>query len=197
MISAGFILLLTLFALLLYYIVYRFRYFSARSIPSPPIRSIFFGHMLELWSVSLYSHQIRDWTCKYGSVYGLFEGMRPIYVISDIKMIEEIFVKQFTRFSSRRTTLTMSIVGRERWNVFTSNDINQWKRQRMVLNPTFSAAKLKKLLPIIENCIDLFFNRLKSIEDQANINIYTVYKRLTMDVICEHVLKEKNRIFKQ
>ena len=179
------LIVVTVFILLLiYYKFNRFRYFSLRSVPSPPIRSIVFGHLSELWSVPLLSHQLRTWTRQYGSIYGIFEGIRPLYVISDIKLIEEVFVKQFARFHRRRTTLTMRLLGKENFNVFTSNNAHQWKKQRTILNPTFSGAKLRRILPTIETCVELFLQRLNFATDQSQINIYEIYKRLTMDVIC-------------
>ena len=178
-------LLCFLLFLIIYFIYDRFCYFSNRSIPSPPISSIIFGHLSDLWSAKLYSQQLYKWTGQYGSVYGLFEGIRPVYVISDIKVIEEIFVTQFSRFYSRRTTLANRTLGKEHFNVFSANIAHLWKKQRKILNPTFSAAKMKRLLPTVETCINVFMERLALTSTEATINIYEIYKRLTMDVICK------------
>jgi cytochrome P450 len=166
-------------------VLYRFCYFSLRSIASPPVRSLVFGHLFDLWSVHSYSEQLRQWTSQYGPVYGLFEGIRPVYVVSDISFIEQVFVQQFHRFPRRRSTLTNRLLGRAHSNVFSADVHQQWKTQRTILNPTFSAAKMKRLLPSVEQCVDLFVERLDSVGCRTTINIYEMYKRLTMDVICQ------------
>ena len=179
------ILIMMIIILIISTFYYRLNYFYFRSIPSPPIRSILFGHLYDLWSVPLYSHQLYQWTKKYGSIYGLFEGTRPLYVLSDIKLIEEVFVKQFYRFHSRRKTFISRLLGPTRSNVFNSSQFEQWKTQRTILNPTYSGAKMKRLLPTIDTCVDLFLKQLNSIPSKQTINIYQIYKRLTMDVICK------------
>ena len=155
---------------------HRFCYFSNRSIPSPPIPSIIYGHLSDLLSVKSYSKQLQIWTRQYGSVYGIFEGTCPIYVVSDIKFIEEIFVTQFSRFPARRTTLGSRILGEEHSNVFTTNEAERWKKQRKTLNPTFSGAKMRRLLPTVEVCMNIFIERLKVMtKETALINIYEIY----------------------
>jgi cytochrome P450 len=168
------------------YLIYnRFCYFSNRSIPCPPISSILFGHLSDLWAAKSYSEQLHKWTHQYGSVYGLFEGTRPVYVISDIKFIEEIFITQFARFYSRRTSLINRVLGIERLNVLSANISQLWKKQRKILNPTFSGAKMRRLFPTVETCVHIFIERLRLTTNGSIINIYEIYKRLSMDVICK------------
>ncbi|CAF0846572.1 unnamed protein product [Adineta steineri] len=180
------ILLIFFILFLSIYIIYnRFCYFSKRSIPCPPVRSILFGHLSDLWSAKSYSEQLHQWTQQYGSVYGIFEGTRPVYVISDINFIEEIFIKQFARFHSRRVTLTNRVLGEKNFNVLTAYISQLWKKQRKILNPTFSGAKMRRLLPTINTCVNIFMERLTTQTTDGTIfNIYEIYKRLTMDVIC-------------
>jgi cytochrome P450 len=181
------IFLLLLLGLVLFVVVYliynRFSYFSNRSIPSPPISSLIFGHLSELWSAKLYSEQIQKWSRQYGSIYGLFEGTRPVYVISDIKFIEEVFITQFARFYSRGPHLGSEILGHEYDNLLSTNTDQIWKRQRKILNPTFSGAKIKRLLPTVQTCVNIFMEKIITIPNKTILNIYEMYKRLTIDVI--------------
>ncbi len=143
--------------------------------------SLIFGHLSELWSAKLYSEQIQKWSRQYG----LFEGTRPVYVISDIKFIEEVFITQFSRFYSRGPHLGSEILGHEYDNLLSTNTAQIWKRQRKILNPTFSGAKMKRLLPTVQTCVHIFMEKIKTIPNQTIINIYEMYKRLTIDVICK------------
>jgi cytochrome P450 len=180
------ILLICIILFLVVYLLYdRLCYFSNRSIPCPPISSIIYGHLSDLWSAKSYSKQLHKWTQQYGSVYGLFEGTRPVYVTSDIKFIQEVFITQFTRFHARRMSLANRILGKKHFNVLSANIAPSWKKQRKILNPTFSGAKMRRLLPTVETCINIFIERLSLTIDGTIINIYEIYKRLTMDVICK------------
>ncbi|CAF4163064.1 unnamed protein product, partial [Rotaria sordida] len=55
-----------------------------------------------------------------------------------------------------------------------------------VINPTFSCGKLKLMMPLVNQCIEAMLNKLSDIINDKNteINIYQLYKRMTMDVIC-------------
>lgn len=189
------LILLCVLLLLISYLIYnRFCYFSIRSIPNPPISSLIFGHLSDLWSARSYSEQLHEWTLEYGSVYGIFEGLHPVYVVSDLKMIQEIFVTQFQRFYARRTPLSNRILGVERLHVFATNSSEQWKRQRTILNPAFSTYKMKRLVPTIDSSINIFMEKLSLQKNEKSLNILELYKRLTMDIICKIKLFTKNQL---
>jgi len=179
------ILVCVLLFLVIYYFTKRFNYFVIRHVPGPPISSIIFGHLNVLLSVKSFSEQLRQWTKQYGHIYGIFEGTCPIYVVSDVEFIEEVLIKQFSRFHARRATLVNRSLGKQFSNVLSANIMQLWKKHRKILNPAFSSAKMKRLLPTIENCTKIFLERLSSVDNQSTINIYQIYKRLTMDVICQ------------
>ena len=180
------IFLICVILFLVVYLIYnRFCYFSNRSIPGPPISSIIFGHLSDLWSANSCSEQLRKWTRQYGSVYGIYEGTRPVYVVSDINFMEEVFIKQFSRFYARRTRVANHLLGKEYSNLLSANIADLWKRQRKILNPTYTSAKMRRLLPTIQTCVNLFMERLSLTKDGTIINIYQMYKRLTMDTICK------------
>ncbi|CAF0820592.1 unnamed protein product [Adineta ricciae] len=158
-----------------------YEYFKLRNIPGPPPR-FFFGHYLTLWNTPSYPNQIREWTHQYGSIYGLFEGRRPMYVVSDVDVLQEVFIKQFSSFHSRRTNLLIDILKHKGANLFTAH-ANEWRRQRHVINPTFTTLKVKSMIPLINKCIESMIVKVNEISGKE-FNIYALYKRLTMDVIC-------------
>ena len=47
-------------------------------------------------------HFVDQNTAKYGDVWGYYEGSRPTVVISDVEMMKEIYIKQFSKFYSRK-----------------------------------------------------------------------------------------------
>jgi cytochrome P450 len=160
----------------------RYDYFKHRNIPGPLPR-FFFGHSLTLWNTESNVRQIREWSTKFGSIYGLFEGTRPIYVVSDIEFLQEVFIKQFSSFHSRRSNFLIRTLHSKGIHLFSAN-ADQWRRQRHVINPTFTAIKLKMMTPLITKCIQSMMVKLS--EKKSNeFNIYELYRRLTMDVICK------------
>ncbi|CAF4383314.1 unnamed protein product [Rotaria socialis] len=112
-----------------------------------------------LWSAKSLSKQLKEWTGQYGSIYRLFIGTTPMYVVSDV-------IKQFSSFRSP----------------FGS----RWRRQRHATNPTFSSAKLKLMSPLVSGRIEAMLNKISTMTttQHKEINMYELYKRLTMDVIC-------------
>ena len=159
-------------------------YFKRQHLPGPsPV--FLFGHYLTIWSTHAYSRQLQKWTQQYGSIYGLFEGSRPMYVVSDVDFLQEVYIKQFASFHSRRLPLIMKQNGGQKVHILAASGV-KWRRQRHVINPTFSTAKLKLMSPLVNHYIQSLINKVKHFADnKEEFNIYEMYKRLTMNVICK------------
>ncbi len=159
----------------------RYQYFSQRGIPTPPYL-FFFGHLKTLWNSTSFHRQLESWTKQYGKIYGIYQGAIPTLVVSDPDFLQEIFVKQFSNFHGRREN---PVASRNR-NVFSSWGA-QWRRHRHVISPTFSAAKLKLMSPLINGCISNAMEKItEHVKNSGEFNIYLYYKRMTMDVICKY-----------
>ena len=48
------------------------------------------------------SDALREWTKQFGKTYGIYEGHLPILVTSDVDIIQEVFIKQFSSFIARK-----------------------------------------------------------------------------------------------
>jgi cytochrome P450 len=174
-----------LIAIYLWTINNRYDYFKRRGIPGPPYR-FFFGHYKTLWSTQSLSKLIQQWTRQYGSIYGLFAGTTPMYVISDVDFLQEVYIKQFSSFHSRLIPNLFRIETDGNTHLFRATG-TRWRRQRQVINPTFSSAKLKLMSPLVNGCIEAMLDKVSQMVNnkEKEINIYELYKRLTMDVICK------------
>lgn len=177
-----FVLLSLIVTLYLWKMKWYYSYFKDRSIPTPPFR-FFFGHYKTLWSVPFLSRQFEKWTKELGSIYGLYEGTRPVYVVSDVKFLHEVFVKQYSCFNSRRLPFITRLSTGNHIHLFAA-DGNRWRRQRHIINPTFTNAKLKLMSPLIENSIDTFMKKIEK-QEEKEFNIYESYKQVTLDIICK------------
>jgi len=180
------VILLSAFICLLFYYFWtlksRYEYFIQRNIPGPRPK-FFFGHYLSIWSTPSFDHQIQKWTRQYGPIYGIFQGTRPMYVVSDVDFLQEVFIKQFSVFHSRPNNIFIRILKSNAPSLFTAHD-NQWRRQRHVINPTFTTVKLKMMTPLVNKCITSMMKKLDE-NNHNEFNIFALYKRLTMDVICK------------
>ena len=110
------------------------------------------------------------------------KGTRPIFIVSDPDFLQELFIKQFPVFAARKSDLPGILAP----NIGVLYGLT-WRRHRHIINPTFSAAKLKAMSPLINGCISDLMKKLpEHVDNGKEFNIYLYYKRMTMDVICEY-----------
>ena len=106
-------------------------------------------------------------------------------VADDVEFLHEVFVKQFSSFHSRSVPFLARMGIGTPENLFGASG-STWRRQRHTINPTFSLAKMKLMLPFINQSIDILMNKLSILcENKEEFNIYDMYKRMTMDIICK------------
>ncbi|RDD43709.1 Cytochrome P450 3A8 [Trichoplax sp. H2] len=166
------VLILTL--LFHYYFIHPLRYFKKLNIPGPK-PYILIG--------SAFSKESKQINCikKYGKVYGLLFGRRPVMVISDLPMVKDIMVKHFSNFTNRFPIIPPTPPFHKNLLAITDDD---WKRVRNVLIPTFSAAKLKQIESIISSACDSLFDKLMNLnKQQGKANIWKIYGEYSMEVI--------------
>lgn len=167
---------------LVYSIRRKQRYFENENIPGPS-PTFLLGNLKDLWSKSQYFRQLQVWTQKYGKVYGMFEGTTPIYVVSDVGFLEQVFIKQFKNFEQRKPLLFLLPGQEKRISLFDANGPT-WKRQRHVLNPAFSKAKLLQMLPLLNGCASELIEALKiHTERNSDVDVGPIYFRMSMDAI--------------
>ncbi|CAF1091710.1 unnamed protein product, partial [Brachionus calyciflorus] len=160
---------------------YSYGYFKRRGFNNPKPEFLF-GNVRSVYKKKNLSEQYQEWTKTYGKIYGYFEGHMPVYVISDLDIVHEIFIKQSSNFAARKKmhlnprdsgpTVDLLIATQSRW-----------KRMRMVMNPTFSSSKLKELDPILVLCADRLIDVLNKESDNNEVNVSQYMKRFTMDSI--------------
>jgi cytochrome P450 len=165
----------------LWHIRSTYEFFTKLNIPGPP-PILFFGNFLDIIKSRRLSLNIHEWTEKYGRIFGYFEGHSPILVISDPDVLQDVFIKSFSNFHSRRPSLLENPNARD-IDLFGATGL-RWKRQRFVINPTFSSVKLKQMSPLIHQSIDVLMEKLSDEYKKGQpFDIYAYFKRFTMDTI--------------
>ncbi|CAF3371406.1 unnamed protein product, partial [Rotaria sp. Silwood2] len=104
---------------------------------------------------------------------------RPVYIVSDVSFLQEVFVTQFSKFNGRHVPLLTHILGQDRLHVFASSG-DQWRRHRHILVPAFSSLKLTKMSSKINQCVKNFVDLTKD----GDVNILPRLQQFTLDVIC-------------
>jgi cytochrome P450 family 3 subfamily A len=181
------ILLLIIFTCLLaIYLVHIHRcydFFKQLGINGPQ-PTFLLGNLADFARTKRISVSIQNWTAQFGRIYGYFEGHTPVLVVSDPDILHNVFIKHFSKFHSRRQFPLEDRRTTKGVHLFSATG-DEWRRQRAIINPTFSPLKIKRMLPMINDCLSTFINKLDEYKKSSSegFDIYKLYKCLTMDLI--------------
>uniref|UniRef100_A0A914V6Y3 Cytochrome P450 n=1 Tax=Plectus sambesii TaxID=2011161 RepID=A0A914V6Y3_9BILA len=178
-----------------YYFWNRSQYFKRRGIPGPSPSSVFTGSLKELQKDNAPPLRMVEWEKKYGETYGFYEGGNRIIVTSDLEILQDIFVRKFENFYTRKANpgSPMDPDKDPRGNVFSARGL-RWKRLRTITNPTFSTSKLKAMEPAIHDSIRALMHQFENKVDEP-FDVYPLYQELSLDVIERTALGKKETHF--
>ncbi|XP_041367294.1 cytochrome P450 3A14-like [Gigantopelta aegis] len=118
---------------------------------------------------------------KYGKVVGLFHARSPLLLIADPDMIKAITVKHFQSFTNRANPLPMT---REMKRAVSVSKDDHWKFIRSVLTPTFSSGKMRKMVPIVQDCLSKLVSNISEQQSKGDyLEMNSVFSNYTMDVV--------------
>ena len=119
---------------------------------------------------------------QYGKVVGLFYGTEKITLVSDYDMLKRILIKDFHSFANRRVPFKFPLSYLDK--ALTVVRDQEWKNIRDTITPTFSATKLKAVLPIVDNSSRQMQALLRSQARQGQtVDIRTIFGQFSMEVI--------------
>ncbi|XP_078362560.1 cytochrome P450 3A2-like isoform X2 [Oculina patagonica] len=126
----------------------------------------------------------KEWAEKYGRVFGFYLGRSPSYMISDVDLLKQILVKEFSKFPNRPLAAIGNQNGIFRGKGLLQLEDEDWKRVRATITPTFSALKLKQITHLIHQSCDTLCKKLEKIaESGEKVNMWRTYGKFTMEVI--------------
>ncbi|XP_074644704.1 cytochrome P450 3A4-like [Tubulanus polymorphus] len=161
----------------------KYSFFKDRGIPGPQ-PNILFANAVQLQELGP-SQTVRKWTQKYGSTYGYYESANtPVLVTSDLDVIQQVFVKEFSKFSARKLFAIGDDPSKpENISMFLAEGF-RWKRLRSIVSPAFSTNKMKKMTPLVQDCIGTMMESLDAKNKQGKtFDILQIFQGLTLDVI--------------
>ncbi|XP_026690465.2 cytochrome P450 CYP3-like member 1 [Ciona intestinalis] len=122
---------------------------------------------------------------KLGKIYGAYVFLTPQITVADPDIIKQMYIKEFSTFPIRQTSMT-KINGKVMNTTILMTEGDQWKRIRNTLTPSFSTAKLKEMLSIMEDCcnhaIDILDKATRN--DQGRFEAKSVFGKLALDITC-------------
>ena len=133
------------------------------NVPGPkPIP--FLGNFLEAGKYDGVHLMHLDYLKKYGKVFAICLGGKPSIVVADPELAKQIMIKDFPYFRNRFQVLNPKPPLSE--NLLDVKD-EKWKRIRNTLTPTFSAGKMKLMVPLIEKSCETLMEKLEKIADSG------------------------------
>ena len=158
----------------------------------PKASSLLLGNFVELMTEGRFT-LFREWTEKYGKVFGFYEGNIPTLAVADPDVVREILIKQFNKFEQRQPLLDNPDLPDA--DIFIAKG-DRWKRIRGLTTPTFSAKKMKTMSPLVHQSIDKLINRFEQrLKEDKEFDIYKDFKCFTLDVIASTVFSYDTDVF--
>ena len=162
---------------LVLYVYHKLTFWSRQGIPN---------ELSSIWNRFTKPFHIADQeaTKKYGSVIGIYEGLRPVLQITDPSLIKKVLIEDFWNFCNHRVFYHEGQVAGK--NIVVLED-QKWKRMRQILSPVFSSAKLKSMKEGYDDCIKTLISNLEEVtkkEGSAVVDVKDYFGSFTVDIIC-------------
>lgn len=166
------------------YVKKKYAYFKDRGIPyDQPVfpfgstRNIFKGEHHAYLTQKVYT-KLKD----KGPVSGVFAFLAPVLMVTDLELVKSIFTSEFQHFHDR------SVFFNERDDPLSANLVSlqglKWKNLRNKLTPTFSASKIKQMVPLMDKIGDQLIESMHEIIKKNPVVIVNdMFEKYTIDVI--------------
>ena len=124
----------------------------------------FLGNFLEVRKYNGLHLMHLDYLKRYGKVFAICLGGRPSLVVADPELLKQIMIKDFSSFRNRFVAQNPGPPFNK--GIIVAKD-ETWKRIRNTLTPTFSAGKMKLMVPLIEKSCDTLMEKLGKVADSG------------------------------
>ncbi|GAV06328.1 hypothetical protein RvY_16340 [Ramazzottius varieornatus] len=153
-------------------------YWRKRGIPGPyPMP--FVGQIWRIGKMGFGQYDVH-YMKKFGRLFG-YHDQKPVLVVADPSMLENIMVKDFSTFVNRRDfDLHGPILN---LGVFALRD-QHWKHVRTVIAPAFSSGKMRQMEELIADCCKTMVTHLDKVaKKRSELDVVEYFKEISMDII--------------
>ena len=148
--------------LLLYWCgTYRFSVLKKLGLPGPKPWP-FLGNILELNAFGGLHAMLYENMKRYGKIYAVCLGRLPTIVIAEPEVLKKLLVKEFSSFRNRSDAvnppppLNCGLLAAKN---------EQWKRIRSILSPSYTTGKMKQMIPLMEDAVNVLMKKLEDVAD--------------------------------
>ncbi|EDV25743.1 uncharacterized protein TRIADDRAFT_13732, partial [Trichoplax adhaerens] len=161
-----------------FYYLKPYSYFDKINIPGPKPKFI----VGNLWD-TVYARRhlcLTDHVKKYGKIFGLYYGRKPIIHVADPDIAYEILVKQSENFINR---IKFGPTSKQPVGLIDARDVT-WKHARESLTPLFSPNKLKAMSHFANEASSNLLEKVlhKIDNDDDTINVRELFYSTAMDM---------------
>lgn len=159
------------------------KYWLARNIPYREPCPIFGNFGATFTMKKSYTDLLQSFYEKYREqrYVGIFQARRPVLFITDLDLVKQIISKNSSHFTDRVAVYTDTRREPLLKNLFNMSGA-EWKAMRQIVAPTFSAAKMKAMFPLIVECVEALRDVMIE-EPSPETNVPKLMMRYTTDVI--------------
>lgn len=120
---------------------------------------------------------------KMGRVFGYFEGGRPALTVGDPDLVKLVLVKDFPTLCNRRLVDFFDPILD---NMMATAPVDLWRKIRPSSSPAFTAAKMRKMNNLIQDCARVTSEHLKNAaEEGKDVDVKRFYGHYALDVIAK------------
>lgn len=172
---------LVTFVWLLYWCgTYRFSVLKNLGIPGPEPWP-FLGSILEVHKFGGLHVMLLENMKRYGKIFAVCLGRSPTIVITEPEVLKTILVKEFTSFRNRSDEVKPPPP--LNCGLLAARD-DQWKRIRSILSPSYTTGKMKQMIPLMDDAVNVLIMKLDEVADaEKSVEVVELFSKLTLDVI--------------
>nr|CAH0107706.1 unnamed protein product [Daphnia galeata] len=131
-----------------------------------------------------------DWVKKYGSIYRVWFGLRPVILLTAPELLEPILGTYKFIMKPGEYDIFTPFIGK---GIPAAAD-ERWKKNRRLLNPAFHFQILNTMFDAINeksaDCVREFEEALE-INKGQEIDVFPIMSRSTLDIICDTFMGRK------
>lgn len=172
---------------MIFYLAYKYVYapflvLKRLGVNHPPA-ALFYGNARELWKHGPVKY-LEDLTHQYGPICGFYYGVRPIVVVSDQNAVRQILVKDFDSFINREHMVDFLRRKSTVYRGLVQARGDMWRNARQTISPSFSAMKLKAMIPLIQKSCKTLGDKFGECATASKaVDVCKLYGKFTMETI--------------